>query len=79
MGYGFPVSVEKMEIIRHECPCIALGLCFRKENRKPLNEVFAVFIIIGYPAVLYSSAHDIMQEAGRIESGYPRHDHNMVP
>ena len=59
-------SDEEMGVIGHECPCVALGLCFRDENRKPLNEVFTIFIIIEYPAALYSSDHNMMQEAGNI-------------
>ena len=67
-----------MAVIRQECPCIALGLGFRQENRKPFNKFYAIFIIIEYPTALYSSYHDMMQEAGSIESGYPEHDHKLL-
>ena len=67
-----------MGVIRHEYPCIALGLGFRQENRKPFNKVFTIFIIIEYPSALYSPYHDMMQEAGTIESGYPGHDYKLL-
>ena len=67
-----------MGVIRHEYPCIALGLGFRQENRKPFNKVFTIFIIIKYPAALYSPYHDMMQEAGAIESGCPGHNHKLL-
>ena len=67
-----------MGVIWHEYSCIALGLGFRKQNRKPFNKVFAIFIIIEYPAALYSSYHYMMQEAGTIESGCPWHDHKLL-
>jgi hypothetical protein len=67
-----------MGVIRHEYPCIALGFGFRQENRKPFNKVFTIFIIIEYPSALYSPYHDMMQEAGTIESGYPGHDYKLL-
>jgi hypothetical protein len=56
---------------------MALGLGFRQENGKPFNEVFTIFIIIEYPAALYSRYHDMMQKAGSIESCCPGHDHKL--
>jgi hypothetical protein len=53
-----------MGVIGQECPCIALGLGFRKENRQPFNEVFSVPVIIEDLTPFYSSDHDMMQKAG---------------
>jgi len=67
-----------MGVIRHEYPCIALGLGFRQENGKPFNEVFTILIIIEHPAALYSPYLDMIQEAGSIESCCPGHDHKLL-
>ena len=44
----------------------------------PFNEVFTIFIIIEYLSALYSSDYDMMQEAGCIKSGHPRHAPNIL-
>ena len=55
-------------MVPHESPCIALGLCFRKEHRQPFDEVFTIRIIIEDLSPLYASDHDMVQETGCIES-----------
>jgi hypothetical protein len=41
----------------------ALGLGFREENGQSYDRVFAVFIMIDFPATLYSSDYDMIREA----------------
>ena len=74
-----PASKEKMGMIRHEGPSVTHSLCFRQENRQPLNKVLSVFIVFKYPSALYSSDNNMMQEAGRIKSGHSRHSPNLHP
>ena len=70
-------SQKKMGVFGHKCPCVALRLYFRQEDRKPFDKVLTVFIVIKYPSALYSSDDNMVQEAGRIKSGHSRHTGNM--
>jgi len=62
-----------MGMIRQKCPSIALGRGFRKERRQPFKEIFAVLIIIEYLPPFYSPDHDVMHEAGSVQSCCSRH------
>ena len=57
---GWATPDEKMGVICHESPCVALALCFWKENRETFNEIFSVFVVIEYSSPLDSSDHDVM-------------------
>jgi hypothetical protein len=71
-------------VILHQYPCLALGFGFRQEKGKPFKEIFTIVIITENLASLYSSDHDMMQEAVIVKAGDSGHevastDHKYVP
>jgi hypothetical protein len=48
---------KKMSMIGHKSPRITGCPCLETKNRKPSNEVIAIFIIAEYVPAFYSSNH----------------------
>ena len=57
---------EEVAMIVHQNPCIAACLCFRKEMRKPLNEIFPVLIALEDRFPFDPAYDDMMENPGAI-------------
>ncbi len=56
----------EMEVIGNQGPSVAFGLSLFQDGSQPINEGFAVLVVIENFSAFDSAGNDVMQSAGAV-------------
>jgi hypothetical protein len=71
-------SKKKVGMIGQQRPGVAFCLRLRAEILEPFNKVMTIFPAAKYSPAFYPPDHDVVQNAGSIESCCPWHDVSFI-
>jgi hypothetical protein len=74
-GNAFGAGPEQeVSMIWEKCPRVAYGLGLREQGTESIHKIFSVFVAPEYGTTFDSTDHHVVESAGRIYSGFSRHD-----
>jgi hypothetical protein len=72
------VSQQQVKMVRNQCPCIAMCLCFGDDLGKAINKILSIFVISKYGVSFKAPANNVVKGSGCIYSRSSRHSESLV-